>query len=138
PLQLTDLLLERLDPLRLRRRRPRLHAVIDISLAHPATHRLGAVAELLGHPLDAPVLDTTLGSHLTDQANRLGFLIRGVTPRRGATRCPFRRHDSILVSTVWSLQPSQGDSDHPGDPRWSVSHESIYQAIYVQAKGELR
>jgi transposase, IS30 family len=61
-------------------------------------------------------------------------------PRKLAPGSPLRAEVAALLGKGWSPGQIAGKlkRDHPGRPELQVSHETIYQALYVQGKGSLR
>src|SRR5690606_24654667 len=70
----------------------------------------GAVPQLGGDPLDRAVLGTELGPQGPDHPHRCGLLFRAVATRGRLPRGRVLRHEYILVSKRWRLQPTQCDS----------------------------
>jgi transposase, IS30 family len=65
---------------------------------------------------------------------------RRCRPRRLAPGSPLRAVVAELLAADYSPQQIAGRlrRDHPGQPGLQVSHETIYQALFVQGKGSLR
>jgi len=68
---------------------------------------------------------------------------RACRPKPGWTESRpqvWARVQELLLTKKWSPQQISRTlrREHPGEPEWCVSHEAIYQAIFVQAKPELR
>jgi transposase, IS30 family len=53
-----------------------------------------------------------------------------------------RLRDVVEAGLIERWSPQQISArlrrDHPDDPRMQISHETIYQALYIQSRGELR
>lgn len=93
----------------------------------------------------------TIGREIAANGGRCAYRAFGAQAR--ADEAARRPKDRWFVSRPWLWDEvrqrlGQGWSpeqiscrlrvQHPHDPQWWVSHEAIYQAIFVQGKGELR
>lgn len=72
-----------------------------------------------------------------------GAARRACRPKPGWTQSRpqvWARVQELLLIKKWSPQQISAAlrQEHPGESQWCVSHEAIYQAIFVQAKPELR
>jgi transposase, IS30 family len=79
---------------------------------------------------------------------------RAAAAEERAARVALRPKDPWTEERPWLWEEAQGllrtkkwspeqiahrfRMEHPDQPEWWVSHEAIYQAVFVQAKGELR
>jgi len=94
----------------------------------------------------------TIGREITANGGRAGYRAHRAQHRADeAARRPkvpwtearpelWTEVQALLRTKKWAPEPiaARLRRDHPDEQEWWVSHEAIYQAIFVQAKGELR
>ena len=146
------------------RRRIREHGVV---MLRPRHHRPGALSlaerEEIRVGIELGESDTVIGGRLGRHRGSVGREIVANRGRAGYRACAAQARadeaarrpkpgwtevrpwlwaevQGLIRTKKWSPEQiaCRMRRDHPDAPQWWVSHEAIYQAIYVQAKGELR
>ena len=116
----------------------------EISLGVGAGDSFTAIAGRLGRAV------STVSREVAAGGGRAGYRAwrahqRAREQARRPKRC--KLDDPVLAAAVsaqlaawWSPQQAAARlrAEHPGDPMMQVSHETIYQSLYVQGRGELR
>jgi transposase, IS30 family len=116
----------------------------EISLGVGAGESFTAIAGRLGRAV------STVSREVAAGGGRAGYRAwrahrRAREQARRPKRC--KLDDPVLAAAVsaqlaawWSPQQAAARlrAEHPGDPMMQVSHETIYQSLYVQGRGELR
>jgi IS30 family transposase len=117
----------------------------EIAVGVAAKQTATAIAKELGRPTSTITRElkrnsTSNGYRATVAQSATDQRARRPKPRKLARQLPLRRAVRGMLEQRLSPEQIAGRLrvEHPDDPEMQVSHETIYQALYVQGRGSLR